>query len=122
MSKHLSRLITSSKFYTKPVSRLQLQQFKQPNRFQGTAEPGRGKGPISWKSLSIFAVAGAGCLGFFYYVKNEKEMGKNWSCIEMKSNKHAILLITIYWAFDSYHEGAKKTTGKGSYRWQMGVS
>lgn len=76
MSKHLSRFIATSKFYTKPITGIQLQQFRQPSRFQGTAEPGRGKGPISWKSLSYFAVAGAGCLGFFYYVKNEKEMGK----------------------------------------------
>lgn len=82
MSKHLSRLIASSKFYSKPSPRLQLQQFRQPIRFQGTAEPGKGKGPVSWKSLSIFAVAGAGCLGFFYYVKNEKEMGKDiLSCV-----------------------------------------
>lgn len=73
MSKHLSRLLGCSKFYSKPSSRL---QFRQPIRFQGTSEPGKGKGPISWKSLSFFAVAGAGCLGFFYYVKNEKEMGK----------------------------------------------
>lgn len=76
MSKHLSRLIASSKFYTKPAPRLQLEQFRQPSRFQGTAEPGAGKGPISWRSFSLFAVAGAGALGFFYYVKSEKEMGK----------------------------------------------
>lgn len=74
MSKHLSRLIASSKFYTKPTPRLQLQQFRQPSRFQGTVDPGQGKGPISWKSLSTIAVFGAGALGFFYYVKNEKEM------------------------------------------------
>ncbi|XP_037050652.1 protein SCO1 homolog, mitochondrial [Bradysia coprophila] len=74
MSKHLSRLIASSKFYTKPSPRLQLQQFRQPIRFQGTVEPGKGKGPISWKSFSVFAVTGVGVLGFFYYVKNEKEM------------------------------------------------
>lgn len=74
MSKHLSRLIASAKFYSKPISGL---QFRQPSRFQGTAEPGKGKGPISWKSLSLFAIAGAGGLGFFYYVKNEKEMGKS---------------------------------------------
>ncbi|KAJ6646494.1 Protein SCO1 like, mitochondrial, partial [Pseudolycoriella hygida] len=49
-------------------------QFKQPRRFQGTETLGEGKGPISWKSLSVFAVTGVGCLGFFYYVKNEKEM------------------------------------------------
>jgi len=71
MSKHLSRLVACSKFYTKPLPRL---QFSQPIRFQGTSDPTKGKGPISWKSLSFMAVAGAGCLGFFYYVKNEKEM------------------------------------------------
>lgn len=76
MSKHLSRLIASSKFYSRPGSGIQLKQFRQPIRFQGTEEPGKGKGPISWKSFSLFTAAGIGGLGFFYYVKNEKEMGK----------------------------------------------
>lgn len=76
MSKHLSRLIASSKFYSKPSTGFQLNQFRQPIRFQGTTEPGKGKGPISWKSFTFFAVAGVGAMGFFYYVKNEKEMGK----------------------------------------------
>jgi len=71
MSKHLSRLVACSKFYPKPSSTVK--QFRQPIRFQGTSDPVKGKGPISWKSFSVFAVAGVGCLGFFYYVKNEKE-------------------------------------------------
>lgn len=76
MSKHISRLLSSSKFYARPTtsSSLQLQQFRQPIRFQGTG--GKGKGPITWKTLSFIAVGGAGLLGFFYYVKNEKEAGK----------------------------------------------
>lgn len=74
MSKHISRLISSSRLLRQcPNSK---QPLKTTLRFQTTAEPGKGKGPISWKSLSIVGVIGAGMMGFFYYVKNEKEAGK----------------------------------------------
>lgn len=33
-------------------------------------------GPITWKSLTFISVAGAGLLGFMWYVKDEKEQGK----------------------------------------------
>lgn len=77
MSKHISRLISSSICNAQP--RLQI---KPTVRFQATGpptkagDPSKGKGPISWKSLSLVAVAGAGALGFFYYIKNEKDVGK----------------------------------------------
>lgn len=38
--------------------------------------PNRGKGPITWRNFSVLAVAGAGALSFFYYVKNEKDVGE----------------------------------------------
>jgi len=42
---------------------------------QQAEQPGQGKGPITWKSLTIVGIGGAGILGFVYYVKQEKEMG-----------------------------------------------
>lgn len=37
--------------------------------------PGKGKGPITWRSFAFISVGGAGCLGFMWYVKDEKEQG-----------------------------------------------
>lgn len=37
----------------------------------------KGKGPISWKSMTITAIVGAGLLGFMSYVKKEKEEGNS---------------------------------------------
>lgn len=36
-------------------------------------EPGKGKGPVTFKSLTAIAIGGAGLLGFMWYVKDEKE-------------------------------------------------
>lgn len=38
--------------------------------------PGKGKGPITWRSFAVISVGGAGLLSFMWYVKNEKEEGK----------------------------------------------
>lgn len=77
MSKYISRLAQSSYPY---ANRLQLRTptagrtlFRAQTT--GTGDPMKGKGPISWKSFSVLAIAGAGSLGFFYYVKNEKDVG-----------------------------------------------
>lgn len=36
-------------------------------------EPGKGKGPVTFRSLTAIAIGGAGLLGFMWYVKDEKE-------------------------------------------------
>lgn len=41
-----------------------------------TADPMKGKGPITWKSFALIATAGLGGLGFMWYVKDEKEQGE----------------------------------------------
>uniref|UniRef100_A0A1B0CFK1 Thioredoxin domain-containing protein n=1 Tax=Lutzomyia longipalpis TaxID=7200 RepID=A0A1B0CFK1_LUTLO len=37
-------------------------------------KPKKAIGPITWRSLGVISIAGAGVLGFMYYVKQEKEM------------------------------------------------
>lgn len=37
---------------------------------------GKGKGPITWKTLGITAGIAATGMAFMFYVKNEKEMGE----------------------------------------------
>lgn len=49
--------------------------------------PGKGKGPITWKSFAFISVGGAGCLGFMWYVKDEKEQGKLRNKKEIKVRK-----------------------------------
>lgn len=38
--------------------------------------PGKGKGPITWKTLGVTAGIAATGMAFMFYVKNEKEMGE----------------------------------------------
>lgn len=76
MSKHISRLISSSLYTVRANPRLQINTNIRFQTTRPSGDPSKGKGPISWKSLSLVAVAGAGALGFFYYVKNEKDVGK----------------------------------------------
>lgn len=82
MSKHVSRLITSTYPYAGRLSAVPstIPAIRAPFRCQttggGAADPMKGRGPITWRSFGVLAVAGAGALGFFYYVKNEKDVGK----------------------------------------------
>uniref|UniRef100_A0A1L8E020 Putative cytochrome c oxidase assembly protein n=1 Tax=Nyssomyia neivai TaxID=330878 RepID=A0A1L8E020_9DIPT len=46
-----------------------------PRRQMATEnQPKKAIGPITWRSLGIISIAGAGVMGFMYYVKQEKEM------------------------------------------------
>lgn len=86
MSKHVSRLITSAYPYAGRLAAsktaLSTNIGRVPFRCQtggpsgGPTDPMKGKGLITWRSFSVLAVAGAGALGFFYYVKNEKDVGE----------------------------------------------
>lgn len=77
MSKYVSRLISSSSILRRTPPRT---IFQNSLRYQGTADPVKGKGPISWRNLGVVTIGGAGIMGFFYYVKNEKEIGKCCAC------------------------------------------
>ena len=48
-------------------------------------------GPISWKSLLAFVVAGGGVMGYVKYLKNEKEKG-----ILSLTDKHFSLSLMQY--------------------------
>lgn len=74
MSKHVSRLISSSFLLKRTQPRTAFQNITI--RHQTTGDPSKGKGPITWRNLGIITIGGAGFMGFFYYVKNEKEVGK----------------------------------------------
>lgn len=47
-----------------------------PPKDPSTPPPGKGKGPITWKTLGVTAGIAATGMAFMFYVKNEKEMGK----------------------------------------------
>ncbi|XP_055709885.1 protein SCO1 homolog, mitochondrial [Phlebotomus papatasi] len=46
-----------------------------PRRSMATGnQPKKAIGPITWRSLGIISIAGAGVMGFMYYLKQEKDM------------------------------------------------
>ncbi|CAD7078733.1 unnamed protein product [Hermetia illucens] len=71
MSRHFARLRNS----LVPIVMGNKRQFAHQIRFQAT-DAGKGKGPISWKSLGVIAVGGAGLGAFMYYLKQAKEAAR----------------------------------------------
>ena len=69
-----SPTITSSAAPIPPAAASNLTNAAKPPAGGG---PGKGKGPITWKSFAVISVGGAGLLSFMWYVKNEKEEGKS---------------------------------------------
>lgn len=120
MSKYISRLAQSSYPY---AGRLQLKSpatLRTPFRAQtsGASDPMKGKGPISWRNFSVLAVAAAGSLGFFYYVKNEKDVGRFSLNIDLELWPRVLKVILI---IRSHNEGAEADAGKGSDWRQLGI-
>lgn len=100
MSKFLNRLLSFNRNFV----------FQQTNAIRTVVTaPGKGKGPISWKSLGFIAVTGAGVLGFMLYVKQEKEMGK----VTYRQMKQIYVIIFRY----SYIKRTQKNVRKGSHWW-----
>lgn len=115
MSKHISRLISSSLYTVRTTPR---HHINSNIRFQTTrpsGDPSKGKGPITWKNLSLVAVAGAGAMGFFYYVKNEKDVGKNVKSLSLDP------IMKVY-RHSSNNERTQTNAWQGSYWRSMGTS
>lgn len=74
MSKLLFNVLqqTSRKLLTPTATRV----LPRVNCSNATKNPGKGKGPITWKTLGITAGIAATGMAFMFYVKNEKEMGE----------------------------------------------
>ncbi|GAB0096834.1 SCO1 [Sergentomyia squamirostris] len=72
----LGRILLSQSFNSSPIrfGRLPGVVTRRCMTTEGQQKPKKAIGPITWRSLGIIAVAGAGVMGFMYYVKQEKEM------------------------------------------------
>lgn len=78
MSKNIGRLFSLARLEKKSIElrsslllRPHMRLYSEAPRLK---EPGKGKGPISWKSLSIAAVVGASLLGGVKYLEYEKDL------------------------------------------------
>ncbi|KAG5675528.1 hypothetical protein PVAND_005424 [Polypedilum vanderplanki] len=108
---NLMRSLTALRFYSTEQQPPKSEQYAatQPptssvppktETIKPNSEVGKG-GPVTWKSLSIAAIFGAGLLGFMWYVKDEKEqailrerkrqlgkaaIGGKWELVDSKGN------------------------------------
>lgn len=80
MSRPFSRLLLSSRLLKGSANKIKPKPFQQSqlnySQSAKSSKPGEGKGPITWKSLSVAAVGGAALLGILKYIQIEKDLGK----------------------------------------------
>lgn len=107
MARNLCRiLVLSESFVSSAAMRVRRQP---PMRFSSSAPSpnqsgGRGKGPVSWKSLAVAAVGMTGMLGTLKYIQHEKDaaiekerkrslgkaaIGGSWELVDTKGTKRS---------------------------------
>lgn len=65
------------------TSRSSYFQMRFQHSLKSKSSGSNNKKPSIWRKIGLWSAAGAGVLGFIFYVKNEKEMGK-----KMKLDDH----------------------------------
>lgn len=109
MARNLCRTFNFAKnanvFGTKSTLLQQQPQFRSLSSAAGPKQSdGKGKGPITWKSLAVVTVGAAAMYGALRYIQNEKDLaiekerkrsigkaaiGGSWELVDTKGNKRS---------------------------------